>query len=328
MIIVLKACMDEKTRQLVFDMLDILETLGCTDGLTQRRLEKMAKACMALGDIKENFAETKSANDGHFLTTREVIAFENANYGENISPGSYDDIRRQDLAVPVELGLVISSSSLERQATNNPKRGYALNPLFASLIRQFGKPSWGGALQMFRENSGFQGRIIEKKNKLEEVNVVLPSGEVLNLTPGGHNELQKAIVEVFLKKYGMNSQVLYIGDTKSKFLYKKEAILNSIHFFDLKHDLLPDIVAYSKEKNVVFLIEAVYSSGPMTEARVAKLRVLLKDCPCDKIYVTAFANRKKFQGLVSQIAWESEVWIADEPDHMVHFNGSKFLQVH
>lgn len=324
----LKAYKDEITSSLIFDMLDILTALGCTDNLTNRRLEKMAKACLAVGGIKKNLSETKSADDGFFLGTREIISYENEYFGEHISSGSYDDIRRQDLAIPVELGLIINSSSLEKQATNNPLRAYALNPMFASLVRQFGKPSWDGVLQMFKDSSGFQNKIIAKKNKLEEVQITLPSNELLKLTPGGHNELQKAIVEIFLKKFGMGAQVLYIGDTKSKFLYKDEKTLGDIHFFDLKHDMLPDIVAYSKDSNVVFLIEAVYSSGTMSESRVAKLRELLKDCPCEKIFVTAFLTKKKFQSLVSHIAWESEVWIAEAPDHMIHFNGSKFLKVH
>ncbi len=328
MTIPLKAYKDEATSKLVFDMLDILEALGCTEGLTNRRLEKMAKACLAVGDIKTDLSEAKSANDDFFLGTREIITYENKHYGENISSGSYDDIRRQDLATPVEFGLVINSSSLEKQATNNPNRGYALSPLFASLVRQYGKPSWTGALQMFRENSGFQNKIIVKKNKLEEIEITLPSNEILKLTPGGHNDLQKAIVEVFLKKFGMDAQVLYIGDTKSKYLYKKEDVLREIHFFDLKHDMLPDIVAYSRKNDIVFLIEAVYSSDPMTDSRVAKLKEMLKDCQCDKIFVTAFLDKKKFQSMASTIAWESEVWIADSPDHMIHFNGSKFLQVH
>lgn len=324
----LKAYKDEKTSRLVFGMLDILETLGCTAGLTNRRLEKMAKACLAVGGITDTLADAKSANDGFFLGTREIIAFENDHYGERISFGSYDDIRRQDLSLVVDLVLVINSASLEKQATNNPKRGYALSPLFASLVKQFEKPGWEGALQMFRENSKFQNKIIETKNKLEEIRVMLPSGEVLPLTPGGHNELQKAVVEVFLRKFGMGAQVLYIGDTKSRFLYKKDDVLNDIHFFDLRHDLLPDIVAYSKEKNVVFLIEAVYSSGPMSEARVARLKEMLWQCTCEKIFVTAFLDKKKFQSMASDIAWESEVWIAEAPDHMIHFNGSQFLRVH
>jgi hypothetical protein len=29
--------------------------------------------------------------------------------------------------------------------------------------------------------------------------------------------------------------------------------------------------------------------------------------------------------LISQIAWESEVWIPEDPDHMIHFNPEEFL---
>lgn len=159
MTIILKAYKDEATSKLVFDMLDILKAFGCTEGLTNRRLEKMAKACLALGDIKTNLSEAKSANDDFFLGTREIIAYENEHYGENISSGSYDDIRRQDLATPVELGLVINSSSLEKQATNNPNCGYALSPLFASLVRQYGKPSWEEPCKCFVRTAASKTRL-------------------------------------------------------------------------------------------------------------------------------------------------------------------------
>jgi hypothetical protein len=34
---------------------------------------------------------------------------------------------------------------------------------------------------------------------------------------------------------------------------------------------------------------------------------------------------RAMQSFVSQISWESEVWIAEDPDHMIHFNGERFL---
>jgi adenine-specific DNA-methyltransferase len=41
--------------------------------------------------------------------------------------------------------------------------------------------------------------------------------------------------------------------------------------------------------------------------------------------VTAFPDRVTFRKFAKDIAWETEVWIADNPDHMIHFNGDKFL---
>ena len=123
-------------------MLDILGEVGIPLDGTPRRLEKMAMACLAVGDIKSTFSETKSADDNRFLTTREIINFENTNYGENISSGSYDDIRRKDLLLPVQAQIVLNSSTFDAQATNNPTRGYALNPLFADLIKYYGTTKW------------------------------------------------------------------------------------------------------------------------------------------------------------------------------------------
>lgn len=88
---------------------------------------------------------------------------------------------------------------------------------------------------------------------------------------------------------------------------------------------MPDIIAYSKKNNWLYLIEAVHSSGPMSEIRVYELKKMLKDCTAELIFVTAFLTRTEFRKWIIDIAWETEVWTADNPDHLVHFNGNKFL---
>ena len=126
----------------------------------------------------------------------------------------------------------------------------------------------------------------------------------------------------------MDAEVLYIGDTSDKFLYKNDAILKHIGFFTLEHEELPDVVAYCQEKNLLFLIEAVHSAGPMSEIRVRKLKKQLEKCTAFPIFVTTFLNKKEFRKWVTEIDWETEVWIADNPEHMIHFNGYKFLEIH
>jgi adenine-specific DNA-methyltransferase len=46
------------------------------------------------------------------------------------------------------------------------------------------------------------------------------------------------------------------------------------------------------------------------------------------VYVTAFPHAAAFRKYATEIAWETEVWLADSPDHMIHFNGEKFLGPH
>lgn len=316
-------------KQLYSDMLAILTTVGIPlEGLSDRRKEKIAGACLATGQIITSLKEAKSVMDGAFLKTRDIIEFENSHYGENISSGSYDDIRRKDLKMLVEARLVINSSELDLAATNNPNRGYALDAQFAKLLHTFGTYNWDTKLSYFLETRKKLKEELERKRTLERIPVTLPSGIMLDLSSGEHNLLQKKIVELFLPLFGMGVQVLYIGDTANKYLLRDDETLDSLHFFALEHEELPDIVAYSREKNLLFLIEAVHSSGPMDEFRVRRLKHLLSNCSANTVFITAFLNKTEFRKYLSQIAWETEVWIAETPEHMVHFNGSKFLEIH
>ncbi|MGI8419957.1 MAG: BsuBI/PstI family type II restriction endonuclease [Candidatus Levyibacteriota bacterium] len=158
-----------------------------------------------------------------------------------------------------------------------------------------------------------------------KIPLTLPQGLELTLTQGKHNDLQKAIIEGFLPIYGYNSDVLYVGDTANKLLYLDEERLKALNFFELNHDELPDVITYSQEKNWLYLIEAVHSSGPISPSRLVELKRLTKDCAAEIVYVTAFLDRETFRKYIADIAWETEVWIADNPEHLVHFNGHKFL---
>lgn len=318
-----------KLQSLIFDTLDILTAVGIPlNDLSDRRKERMVLALLAVGNIKTSFNEALSTKDNYFLKTRDIIEYENANYSENISSGSYDDIRRKDLISLVAAGLVHNSSSIEAKATNNPTRGYGLNPLFAELLKTYNTKTWNEELAKFLLKNKSLKEEMEHKRNLQKIPVLLPSGENIELSYGEHNILQKEIIENFLAKFGFNSQVLYVGDTSDKFLYKNEKGLSTLNCFELKHDELPDVIAYSKDKNLLFLCEAVHSAGPMSELRVRKLKELLKNCPAEIIFLTAFLTKKDFRKWALDIAWETEVWIAETPEHMVHFNGYKFLELH
>lgn len=319
-----------KIKKLVYEMLDILSSIGVPVKNTDRKLERMAKACMAVGQIKKAFKDAASSEDGVFLRSRDIISFENAHYGEKIADSSYDDIRRQDLKMLVESGVVLSSSSKENQATNNPSRGYALNPSFAYLLRQYKTNNWDDALSSYIQKSISLKEELERRRNLEKVPVTLPGGKKIDLSYGEHNDLQKAIIENFLPLYGFGAEVLYVGDTKDKFLHLEKEALEALKFFPLEHEELPDVIAYSKEKNLLYLIEAYHSTGEWSEVRVRKIKQKLEasQCSANIVFFTAFENKTVFKQKAKDIAWETEVWIADSPEHLIHFNGYKFLEIH
>ncbi|MGH9732089.1 MAG: BsuBI/PstI family type II restriction endonuclease, partial [Candidatus Acidiferrales bacterium] len=157
------------------------------------------------------------------------------------------------------------------------------------------------------------------------VPVILPSGKKLNLSPGCHNKLQVAIVETFAPRFAPGAMVLYLGDAAKKSLHLDQDALTRLGINLTEHDKLPDIVLFSEEKNWLYLIEAVTSHGPVSHKRKRELDLFFSKCTLVRIYVSAFPSFAEFKRHIQEIAWETEVWIAEMPDHLIHFNGDKFL---
>lgn len=198
------------------------------------------------------------------------------------------------------------------------------------LLQFYSTDLWNAKLEEFKAEIKSLKEELEKKRELQKIPVTLPNGKSLDLSFGEHNTLQKAIIEVFLPLFGFGAEVLYVGDTNNKFLYIEEEKLKELNFFTLEHEELPDVIAYSKEKNLLYLIEAYHSTGEWNEIRVRKISRKLQESGCivNTVFFTAFENKNVFRTKAKDIAWETEVWIADSPEHLVHFNGYKFLEIH
>lgn len=314
------------TIRIISEAIEILESIGLPlNDLSARRKEKMAMAFMAVAGVSTNWKAAKSLKDNRKVTTRGIITYNNLNFEEAMSLGSYDDIRRDDLKKLVLTDLVLNSGDNPSANANDPTRGYSLDNDFKELILTYGTTKWEDKLSKFR---ALKGNLVDKLVKPREISkqpVRLPNGITLELSSSYHNTLQKAIVEEFLSYYGQDCEVLYVGDTNNRTAIHEEETLNQLNFFSIGSGKLPDVIAYSQSKNWLFLIEAVTSSGPMDDNRVAEIRKLCKECKADLVFVTAFLTRSDFKDFASKIAWETEVWIADNPHHMIHFNGDKFL---
>lgn len=316
----------ENTKRLINEALDILESVGIPfSGKRERGLESMAMAFLAVAGVTKSWKEAKGQNENRHLKTREIIRFINENYEENISPGSYDDVRRKHLKLLVLADLVLNSADNPNAAPNDPTRGYTLSSDFRSLIINYNTEEWGIKLKLFNKNRPSLQEILQRKRDLPKVKVKLASGHTLEFSQGGHNQLLREIIEEFLPRFGEGCSVLYVGDATDRYKLREDDKLRELGFFELSHDSLPDVVAYNPEKNWLYLIEACFSSGPMSEERILELKKELKDCTAEIIFITAFVSKKAFRKYIANIGWETEVWTADNPDHMVHFNGGKFF---
>ncbi|MDE3187329.1 MAG: DNA (cytosine-5-)-methyltransferase [Acidobacteriota bacterium] len=302
--------------------------------LTPRARERAALCLLGVAQIRpeDDWSQAKSLLEDasvSALRSRGILSFRNEHYQEGLSSGSYDDVRRKDLVLLLNAGLVAGSAKDAAADTNDGTRGYALTPEGLRLLRAFRTSEWESTLRSFREMQGGILDRLARAREMQKVPVSLPSGAALMLSPGPHNELQRAIIEEFLPRFARGAEVLYVGDTENKSLVVDAEGLSSLGLpTPQRGDRLPDIVAYESERNWVFLVEAVHSSNPIDDDRHALLMKLTSGCTAGRVFVTAFLTRADFRKWVQRIAWETEVWIAESPAHMIHFDGEKFLGPH
>ena len=104
-----------------------------------------------------------------------------------------------------------------------------------------------------------------------------------------------------------------------------DQLFKELNFELNKKGKLPDVILYYREKKWLFLIESVTSHGPVNPKRYSELTDLFSNLGLGLIYVSSFPDTKTFSKFVTDISWETEVWISDSPTHLIHFNGDRFM---
>ena len=311
----------------------ILQAIGIPLGegelKTELRQNRLALTLLAVADIKPStkWTDAKIHDDGndYALRTRDIINFWNNFYKLDISLSSYDNVRRKNLVYLIEAGLVLRSANDPDANTNDPTRRYAISQAGVDILHRFGESGWEEYVNQFKDRYGDLRQKLQRNRPRTMIPVTLPSKQELFLTPGRHNVLQKAIVEEFLPRFAPSSEILYLGDTTRKRLFIRERLLQEMGFSNLDSSRLPDIIAYFAKQNWLLIIEAVHSSNPISQLRHLDLERLTAGCQAERIFVSVFQNREELRKWLVEISWETEVWLVDEPDHLIHFDGEKFL---
>jgi len=273
---------------------------------------------LAMANIKEQDLWTNATNN--WIRIHDVIVYTKENYGITYAENSRETFRKQAMHHFRNAAFIEDNG----KATNSPNYRYRLTDEMLALIHSFGTTYWEAEKINFSQSHETLIDLYASKRTMRKMPVRI-NGEGFTFSPGKHNELQKAIVEEFAPRFAPNSECLYVGDTTEKDLVKNIARLQELGFTITLHDKMPDVVLYSKEKNWLYFIESVTSVGPMEPKRIKEIEEMTEDVTAGKIYVTAFLDFKTFKKFSESLAWETEVWIADMPDHMIHLNGDKFL---
>lgn len=284
----------------------------------QQQSDLCALVILALARLQPNDEWILSTN--HWIRIHDILLFIKQAYGITYAENSRETIRKQAIHHFRNAAFIEDNGA----PTNSPNYRYRLTEEMLSLLKSFQTMHWSSTKHSFLENHNSLINFYRSIKLMEKMPVKI-NGNELTFSPGKHNELQKLIIEEFAPRFAENATCLYIGDTIQKDLVRNEPMLSKLGFKMTLHDKLPDVILYVEDKNWLYFIEAVTSVGPMSPKRIKELESMTSEVTAGKIYVTAFLDFKTFKSFSEALAWETEVWIADLPDHMIHLNGDKFL---
>lgn len=294
---------------------EFLQTIGMPKA---QQADICCYVILAMAGVKPDMSWSEATNE--WIRIHDIIQFVNAFYGMSYAENSRETFRKQALHRFRTAALIEDNGT----ATNSPNYRYRLTEETVQILRTMGTPKWGESIKRFL---CYHEKLIDlyaskKKMTMMPVNI---NGESFKFSTGKHNELQKAIIEEFAPRFAPNSECLYVGDTIEKDLVKNVEKLKELGFEITLHDKMPDVVLYREDKDWIYFVESVTSVGPMDPKRILEIEEMTKDVTAGKIFVTAFLDFKTYKKFAEELAWETEVWIAEMPEHMIHLNGDRFM---
>lgn len=293
-------------------------------GLPRQQLNERTALCLlCLLDMTPDKAWAQASNPLVGITP--IMDWSRVHYGKDYAPNTRETFRRQSMHQFVDGGVCLYNPDDPLRSVNSPKAAYQIEPNLLLVLRKFDTPEFQSLFLEYRKIRQSLAQMYAREREMSLIPLELPNGQTIQLSAGAHSQLIKDIVVDFGSRYVPGGSLVYAGDTGNKHGYFDVTLLASLGVTLDNHGKLPDVVMFNPLKNWLFLIESVTSHGPVDHKRYGELTALFKDCSAGLVFVSAFPDSKTYAKYSSVIAWETEVWIADAPTHMIHFNGTRFL---
>ncbi|EEC8878668.1 restriction endonuclease [Escherichia coli] len=306
------------------DYIEAAQQIIASLGLPRAQQNERSALCLlALLNLTPGKAWADAENPLVGITP--IMNWVREHYGKVYAPNTRETFRRQSMHQFCAAGVALYNPDKPDRPVNSPKAVYQIEPAALSMLRTFGSPAWHDSLATYLAERETLVTRYAKEREQNRIPVEIAAGQQITLTPGEHSELIRAIIEDFAPRFAPGSVLVYAGDTGEKWGYFDAPLLAGLGVDVDSHGKMPDVVLHFTAKNWLLLVESVTSHGPVDGKRHAELARLFAGSTAGLVYVTAFPNRSIMGRYLGEIAWETEVWVADAPSHLIHFNGERFL---
>ncbi|MGB9152818.1 MAG: BsuBI/PstI family type II restriction endonuclease [Alphaproteobacteria bacterium] len=288
--------------------------------------ERSALALLAIIDLTPKKNWTQATNPLMGITP--VMDWIAKHYDKKYAPNTRETIRRQTMHQFMQGGLVVYNPDNPSRPVNSPHAVYQVTPETLTLLRTYGAGKWDVQLAAYSSEQKGLASKYAREREMSLVPVTVAPGKKIQISPGEHSLLIKAIIEEFAPRFVPGGVLIYAGDTGEKMGYFDRERLAGLGVTVDSHGKMPDVVLYYPKRKWLLLVESVTSHGPVDAKRHEELIKLFAGSKAGLVYVTAFPSRSVMARYLAEIAWETEVWVADAPSHLIHFNGDRFLGPH
>jgi type II restriction enzyme len=285
--------------------------------------ERSALTLLALLNLKVDTPWTEASNP--LLGITPIMEFIAQQYGKIYAPNTRETIRRFTVHQFVEAGFLMPNPDRPSRPTNSPKTVYQIEFSALELIRTYQTNYWSEQLKNYLTSIKTLQQRYAQERESQRIPVTLKTGQKISLSPGGQNLLIEKIINDFCELFTPGGKLIYVGDTGDKWGYFDRDSLEALSVTTDVHGKMPDVVVHYVQKNWLVLVEATTSHGPVTPKRRNELQAVFQNSTAGLVFVTAFNRRSDMAKYLNEIAWETEVWVADAPTHIIHFNGDRFL---
>lgn len=301
------------------DYIEAAQQIIASLGLPRAQQNERSALCLlALLNLTPGKAWADAENPLVGITP--IMNWVREHYGKVYAPNTRETFRRQSMHQFCAAGVALYNPDKPDRPVNSPKAVYQIEPAALSMLRTFGSPAWHDSLATYLAERETLVTRYAKEREQNRIPVEIAAGQQITLSPGEHSELIRAIIEDFAPRFAPGSVLVYAGDTGEKWGYFDAPLLAGLGVDVDSHGKMPDVVLHFTAKNWLLLVESVTSHGPVDGKRHAELARLFAGSTAGLVYVTAFPNRSIMGRYLGEIAWETEVWVADAPSHLIHFN--------
>jgi hypothetical protein len=314
------ASIQPKVKRKIAEALEILRALQMPRAQLN---DRSALTLLTLLDMRPDSAWSEASNPLRGIT--EMMDYFAEHFGVRYQPNTRETVRRQTVHQFCQMGLARINPDNPNRAVNSPHTRYQIEETTLDLVRAYGTIGWDTKLKVYLETSEQRQALLATEREMTLIPVIFPDGTETYLTAGGQNELIKDIIEQFCPRFAPGGRIVYVDDAGQKFRDIAITYLLELGIHLDQHGKMPDVIVHFIDNNWLLLIEAVTSHGPIDLKRHNELKNLFGNSSAPLVFVTAFKSRPAMREYLPEIAWETEVWVAEAPSHLIHFNGERFL---